>query len=61
MGDWRPTHRHYKGGLYRVIARGRMVYDLRNVVIYETKHGSIWVRPADEFDDPERFVVLEAE
>lgn len=50
-GDgWRPTHRHYKGGLYRVIARGRVEADLSPVVIYDNEKGETWVRPVDDFD-----------
>lgn len=47
---WQPTHRHYKGGLYRVIARGRDEADLTSCVIYDDARGETWVRPAAEFD-----------
>lgn len=47
---WRPTHRHYKGGLYRVVALGRIEADLSPVVIYDNENGETWVRPADEFN-----------
>lgn len=46
-----PTHRHRKGGLYRVVARGRLERDLAPVVIYASPEGLVWVRPAAEFDD----------
>lgn len=48
--DWRPTHRHYKGGLYREIARGRIEADLSPIVIYDNDHGETWVRPVADFD-----------
>jgi hypothetical protein len=48
---WQPTHRHRKGGLYRVVARGRIEADLSPVVIYEARDGTTWVRPEAEFDD----------
>lgn len=50
VGDWRPTHRHYKGGFYREIARGRIEADLSPVVIYDNEKGETWVRPAEDFD-----------
>lgn len=48
---WQPTHRHRKGGLYRVIQRGRIEADLTPAVIYDDREGNVWVRPAAEFDD----------
>ena len=55
---WRPTHRHRKGGLYRVITRGVWEPERRAVVIYDDADGITWVRPADEFDDG-RFTPLD--
>ncbi len=49
-GEWQPTHRHYKGGLYRVIARGRIEADLTPCVVYDNAKGETWVRPATDFD-----------
>lgn len=54
---WRPTHRHRKGGLYRVVARGSIEADLTPAVIYDDAEGRVWVRPAAEFDDG-RFAAL---
>jgi len=51
LGGWEPTHQHRKGGLYRVIARGKLEADLSPVVVYEAKDGTTWVRPEAEFDD----------
>lgn len=51
FGDFRPTHRHRKGGLYQEICRGRLEADLTPVVIYRAEDGTIWVRPEHEFDD----------
>jgi hypothetical protein len=48
--EWKPTHRHYKGGLYREIARGKIEADLSPVVIYDNAHGETWVRPFSDFD-----------
>lgn len=53
---WVPTHEHYKGGLYRVIARGRIEADLSPCVIYDDEAGNTWVRPADDFDQTDPFV-----
>lgn len=54
---WEPTHQHVKtGGLYRIVAHGLIEADLTPAVIYQAKRdGSVWVRPASEFDDG-RFV-----
>ncbi len=50
-GAWSPTHRHRKGGLYRVLARGILETDRSAAVIYDDAEGTIWIRPAGEFDD----------
>lgn len=51
-GGWRPTHRHVKtGGLYRLIAGGRMEADLAPVAIYDDAQGRTWVRPSQSFYD----------
>ena len=49
--DWAATHRHRKGGLYRVLGRGVLESDRSNVVIYDDADGTVWVRPTVEFDD----------
>lgn len=49
--EWHPTHRHRKGGLYRVFAEGINETDRKPVVIYQDETGQIWVRPAEEFWD----------
>lgn len=54
---WEPTHRHRKGGEYRILKRGKMEADLSPVVIYEAQDGTVWVRPEAEFDDG-RFTLL---
>ncbi len=48
---WCATHRHKKGGLYRVIAEGLLETDRSDVVIYDDAQGQVWVRPAAEFWD----------
>lgn len=54
--------RHIKrGSTYTVIGQGyvqtgRGLHDYDDVVIYKSEEdGSLWVRPVDEFNDPERF------
>ncbi len=49
--QWRATHQHKKGGLYRVIAEGLVEADRSDVVIYDDAQGQVWVRPAAEFWD----------
>lgn len=46
---WQATHQHYKGGLYRVIATGRIEADLTPVTIYDNEEGDVWVRPDYDF------------
>lgn len=47
-----PTHRHRKGGLYRLIARGRIEATLEPCAIYvSVKDDLVWVRPEAEFED----------
>ncbi len=48
---WTPTHRHRKGGEYRVLGHGLLETDRSDVVIYDDADGTIWVRPVAEFYD----------
>jgi hypothetical protein len=56
--DWQPTHRHRKGGLYRLILEGLCEADHCPVVVYEDADGQVWVRPKAEFEDG-RFHLLD--
>lgn len=51
MQGWAPTHRHKKGGLYRLIGYGIAEADRSPVAIYDDAEGTIWVRAKDEFKD----------
>ena len=57
---WHPTHRHKKGGLYRLISYGTDEATRASVAIYDDAVGTIWVRVAKEFDDG-RFTPLPLE
>lgn len=57
---WKPTHRHRKGGLYRVLAEATWEPDRSLVVIYDDETGKIWVRRKTDFEDG-RFVRLDPE
>ena len=48
---WTATHRHRKGGLYRVLGRGVLETDRSEVVIYDDADGTVWVRSVIEFED----------
>ena len=48
---WTATHRHKKGGEYRVLGQGVLEADRSDVVIYDDADGTIWVRDAGEFHD----------
>lgn len=53
-----PTHRHRKGGLYRMLARGYIEETLAPCVIYQDfREGYVWVRPEENFMDG-RFTAL---
>ncbi len=46
------THRHYKGGLYRMVDTARHSETLEPMVVYEhlwPHDRGLWVRPADMF------------
>jgi hypothetical protein len=61
------THRHYKGGLYRVIGVARHSEDLSPMIVYEhlwPHEPGLWVRPKEMFegdleDGRRRFTPLE--
>lgn len=55
---WAPTHRHSKGGLYRVLTQGILESDRSPMVIYDDAKGAVWIRPVDEFHDG-RFTPLD--
>jgi hypothetical protein len=48
---WVATHRHKKGGLYRVVRYGLLEADRSDVVIYDDADGLTWVRDKAEFED----------
>ncbi|MBU2993838.1 hypothetical protein Q4555_11615 [Octadecabacter sp. 1_MG-2023] len=48
---WQPTHKHRKGGLYRLLSYGTFEADMSAVAIYDDAVGTIWVRSKAEFDD----------
>lgn len=61
--DFRPTHRHYKGGAYQVLHRAENEADLRAVVVYRDAAGRVWVRDSVDFfttlpDGRPRFATL---
>ncbi|MCF2903407.1 hypothetical protein L0666_00265 [Octadecabacter sp. CECT 8868] len=48
---WQPTHKHRKGGLYRLLSYGTYEADMSPVALYDDAVGTIWVRSKAEFDD----------
>lgn len=46
---WRPTHRHYKGGYYKVLYNATKEDTLSELIVYEDKNGKVWVRTANNF------------
>lgn len=49
--EWHPTHVHKKGGEYRLLEHAILEADRSEVVIYDDKEGTIWVRSKSEFYD----------
>lgn len=58
VGDWKPTHRHAKGGEYRVLMHATLEADRSPAVIYDDADGTVWVRVLSEFYDG-RFSTIE--
>lgn len=50
-GAWVATHRHHKGGEYRVTGEAVLEADRTDAVIYDDRDGTTWVRPKAEFYD----------
>jgi hypothetical protein len=50
-------YQHIKtGGIYVVITDATIESDMESAVVYKSLNdGRVWVRPASEFYDPERF------
>lgn len=51
LARWYPTHRHKKGGLYRLLGFGILESDRSDVAIYDDADGTVWVRDRAEFED----------
>lgn len=42
--------KHYKGGVYTIIAVGKLEVDLTLMVVYKSNDdGSVWIRPQHDF------------
>lgn len=52
---WHPTHRHKKGGGYRLLGYATLEADRSRVAVYDDAEGNVWVRDAAEFEQLERF------
>lgn len=59
-GPWAPTHRHRKGGAYRVLAHATLEADRSEAVVYDDAEGNIWVRSRSEFYDG-RFIAIKTD
>ena len=49
MDNWIPTHKHFKGELYRIIMEAKHSETLEIMVIYENHKGEVWARPKVSF------------
>ncbi len=52
--DIHGYYRHYKGGIYRVVALAHHSETLEDMVVYEPLYGNTgtWVRPLSMWDEP---------
>ncbi|TIP13219.1 MAG: DUF1653 domain-containing protein [Mesorhizobium sp.] len=63
LGQWKPTHRHHKGGgFYQFVGAAQLqssipLSDTDSMVVYQAEDGTLWVRPDVEFYDG-RFLLL---
>lgn len=51
QADWQPTHRHYKGGLYRELFEAVHTETEEAMTVYQTPDRRHWVRPAAMFHE----------
>ena|SRR5882724_5876159 len=61
---WMPTHRHYKGDLYRFLFVAQHSETREDMAIYENDRGQFWARPLAMFNDTlpdgrKRFTAIE--
>jgi hypothetical protein len=47
---FKPTHRHYKGGLYQKLLTGWHSETQEALTIYRNEAGAVWVRPTEMFE-----------
>ncbi|OAN53962.1 hypothetical protein A6A04_13260 [Paramagnetospirillum marisnigri] len=47
---WQPTHRHYKGNLYRLISKATHSETGEVMAVYDNAEGRVWVRPLAMFE-----------
>lgn len=51
LPEWKPTHRHYKGGLYRVLHEATHSETELAMTVYEGQDGRRWARPSEMFNE----------
>lgn len=42
-------YKHYKGGLYEIVALGKHTETLEELVVYKNSENIVWVRPLSMF------------
>jgi len=42
-------YRHYKGGIYELVAQAVLEADHTPVMVYRGQDGAVWVRPSTDF------------
>lgn len=51
VSGFKPTHRHYKGGVYEVISADvTLEATMEQAVLYRSPSGKLWVRPFKDFN-----------
>ncbi len=48
--EWKPTHRHFKGGLYKFLFVATNSENYEDMAVYQSENGNYWVRPLEMFN-----------
>lgn len=50
MSEFKPTHRHFKGGLYELLCYATQEATMESVAVYRGPDMRVWVRPLASFE-----------
>ena len=49
MPEFKPTHHHFKGGLYEFLYEATLEATMEKVVVYRGHDMRVWIRPTASF------------